>query len=346
MKKITLQLCSLAILMAGTTLFGQATGPSTDTDNLPSGIQNRNQAEQSDFTVLIAGSPGADAWIDDVELKIEGEGFVDADTFLTNDGTPTLAELQAYDAVFIFTDTSVSDPEGFGDILGAYIDGGGAVVDATFTPNVEITGDWTQYELYSDSGQSNGANLGIGTIADPADALLTDVTTFDGGTASFHNTGGTIANGAVVVAEYTTGAPLIIKQENVGPLNVRRVFLNFYPPSIDARDDFWNTTSDGAVIMSNAIRWVVAGDALSVDDNTLTDVSLYPNPANNQITITTSGNNTITKMTIVDIMGRVIIQEDVNATSKAVNVSSLTSGVYFARIEQGNATGSIKFIKQ
>jgi hypothetical protein len=350
MKKITLQLFSVVLLMAGTTLFGQATGPSTSTEELPTGIQDRNEVQNPEgaelFTVLITGAPGTAAWIDDVEMKIEGEGFVDADTFLIGAGTPTLAELQSYDAVFVFTDAGAADPVAFGDNLAAYLEGGGAVVDATFTPNVPITGDWTQYEVYSNSGQSNGPNLGIGTIADPADPLLTDVATFDGGTASFHNTGGTIANGAVVVAEYTTGAPLIIKQENVGPANTRRVFLNFYPPSIDARDDFWNDTSDGATIMSNAIRWVVAGDALSVADNVLTDVSLYPNPANNQITIATSGNNTITKMSIVDIMGRVILQEDVNATSKAVNVSSLTSGVYFARIEQGNATGSIKFIKQ
>lgn len=350
MKKITLQLFSVVLLMAGTTLFGQATGPLEGNSSAATGIQNsysqENSESQQNFTALILGANGDQAWLDDVEAKIDAEGFVAADNFNIQAGTPTLAELQNYQAVMVYTDFGAADPVALGDNLAAYLEGGGAVVDATFTGNVAITGDWTQYELYSNTTQSSGTVMTLGTIADPSDPLLTDVTSFNGGTSSFHNTNGTIASGAVVVAEQTDGEPLIIKQENVGPANTRRVFLNFYPPSIDVRDDFWDTSSDGATIMSNAIRWVVAGDALSVENNELTDVSLYPNPANNQITIATSGNNTITKMSIVDIMGRVILQEEVNATSKVVNVSSLTSGVYFARIEQGNATGSIKFIKQ
>ncbi len=347
MKKITLHLSISVFLMAIMSSFGQATGPSSSIEEFPVGIQNKSGSEnQNDISVLIAAAPGTSTWADDVEAKIESEGFADADIFLTNQGTPTLAELQSYDAVFVFTDAGVSDSEGFGNILAAYLEDGGAVVDATFTPNVSIDGDWTQYELYSDSGQSGGANLGIGTISDPSDPLLTNVVNFDGGTASFHNTGGTIASNAVVVAEYTTGAPLIIKQENVGPENVRRVFLNFYPPSIDVRADFWNTASDGATIMSNAIQWVVSGQVLSVASNTLTTASMFPNPATNEITIVSSEAAVILQINIIDVMGRTVKTEEVNATSKTMDISNLTPGVYFAQISQGNTKGSIKFIKR
>ncbi|MFT4699279.1 MAG: hypothetical protein ACI9SJ_002445 [Flavobacteriaceae bacterium] len=213
-------------------------------------------------SVLIVASPGDPTWIDDVELKLEETAEIDADTYLSNGGTPTLAELQAYDAVFLFTDQGAVDPVALGNVLAQYVDGGGHVVDATFTGNVQITGAYTAYSLYSNSGQSNGTNLGIGTIYDPADAILTGVTNFDSGTASYHNTGGTVDPGATVIADYDTGTPLIIKKDNVGTSGTaRRVFLNFYPPSSTVNPGFWNVASDGALLMRNALLWAINGGA-------------------------------------------------------------------------------------
>jgi hypothetical protein len=258
MKKIILNGIMLFALLLSASVFSQGTGVSSNIDS-ENGIQNNYGVENTrswgGVSVLVLGAPGDPTWIDDVELQLDGTGIVAADTFLTTGGTPTLAELQAYDAVLVFTDAGAADPIAFGNILGQYIDAGGAVVDATFTPNVPIPGGFTAYELYSASGQSNGANLGIGTINDPGHPTLNGVTNFDGGTASYHNTAGTIAAGSSVVAEYTTGAPLIIINDDMGPGNARRAFLNFYPPSIDARDDFWDIASDGALMMANALTW-------------------------------------------------------------------------------------------
>lgn len=184
--------------------------------------------------IIIVAAPGDPAWITDVEAKIESTGDINADFFNSGTGTPTLATLITYDAAFVFTDSNVSDPAGLGNILAQYIEGGFGVVDATFTPNVTIGGNWTNYQLYSGGGQSTGTNLMLGNVLEPQDLLVRNVSSFDGGTSSFHNTGGTVANGTTIVAEWSDGEPLIISQENVGPANVRRVFLNFYPPSEDA----------------------------------------------------------------------------------------------------------------
>lgn len=299
-------------------------------------------------TVLIVGAPGNPDWNLDVEEKIEETGTLSADIFLSSGGTPTLAQLMAYDAVYLFTDANAQDPVALGNVLEQYIDSGKPVVDATFTPNVEITGGFTQYELYSMSGQSNGANLGIGTILEPGDPILTDVSTFDGGTASFHNTGGTIAAGATVIAEYTDGSPLIIRAENVGPANTRRVFLNFYPPSIDARDDFWDTTSDGAQIMRNALLWAINGVVLNVDDNQLgIDISVFPNPAQNELNISNNSGISIEKTYIIDMVGRIVSTMDASdATTRTINISNLTTGIYFLRLESADASSVIKFIKK
>ncbi len=299
-------------------------------------------------SVLIVGAPGNPDWILDVEAKIESTGSLSADTFLSSGGTPTIGQLQNYDAVFLFTDAGAADPAALGNVLEQYIDSGKPVVDATFTPNVAITGGFTQYELYSMSGQSNGANLGIGTILEPGDPILTDVTSFDGGTASFHNTGGTIAAGATVIAEYADGSPLIIRDDNVGPANTRRVFLNFYPPSIDARDDFWDTTSDGDQIMRNALLWAINGVVLNVDDNQLgIDISVFPNPAQNELNISNNSGISIEKTYIIDMVGRIVSTMDASdATTRTIDISNLTTGIYFLRLEGANASSVIKFIKK
>ncbi len=302
--------------------------------------------------VLVLGAPGDESWILDVEAKIEETGGptgdLIADTFLINNETPTLTQLQQYEAVFVFTDAGAADPAALGDALASYIESGGHVVDATFTPNVDITGGFTQYQLYSNSGQSGGTNLGIDTILDPANPVLTSVSTFDGGTSSFHNTGGTIAPGATIVAEYADSSPFILVEENVGPANSRRVFLNFYPPSIDVRDDFWDTSSDGALIMRNALIWAIDGEVLSADDNTISDVdiSIYPNPAQDQLTISNNSGVTIERSQIIDITGRVVQSINLDDTTNTVDISQLSAGVYLLRMENSTASNVIRFIKK
>ncbi|WP_299677901.1 T9SS type A sorting domain-containing protein [uncultured Dokdonia sp.] len=299
-------------------------------------------------SVLVVASPGNPDWIFDVRAKLEETGTLNVDTFQSGSGTPTLTQLQNYDAVFLFTDAGAADPAALGDVLEDYIDSGKPVVDATFTPNVSVTGGFTQYELYSNSGQSGGTNLGFGTILEPGDPILTEVSTFDGGTSSFHNTGGTIASGATVIAEYTDGSPLLIRASNVGPANTRRVFINFYPPSIDARDDFWNTTSDGARIMRNSLIWAINGEVLSTDDNELgIDLSIYPNPAQNELNITNTSGVSIEKTQIIDMVGRIVTTMDPsNAVNRTIDISNLTTGIYFLRLESTDASSVIKFIKK
>lgn len=349
MKKNTLQFFTAIALLAGISCFAQGTG-ATYEGELPVGYQNnygtqdtRNNAVSD---VLIAASPGDPSWIMDVEAKIEAIGEHDVETFLVSGGTPTLAELQGYDAVFVFTDSGAQDPVAFGNVLAQYIEGGGAVVDATFTPNVPITGGFTAYELYSASGQSNGTNLMLGTINDPSDPMLLDVNSIDGGTASFHNTGGTVANGAFVVAEWSDASPFLIRQENVGPMNVRRAFINLYPPSIDARDDFWDISSDMSQLMSNALEWTITGDVLSTDENDIvSNITLFPNPAQNEITISRKGDLQINSAQIIDIAGRVVNSFIVENLTTTVNISELKLGVYFLKVEGQSSSQSLKFIK-
>src|SRR5262249_22039984 len=58
---------------------------------------------------------------------------VTIDTFNSYTGTPTLAQLQQYDAVLNFTNYPPTNPSALGNVLADYVDGGGGLVLATFS---------------------------------------------------------------------------------------------------------------------------------------------------------------------------------------------------------------------
>nr|WP_228021152.1 PEP-CTERM sorting domain-containing protein [Microcystis sp. LEGE 08355] len=174
--------------------------------------------------------------------------------------TPTLAQLQAYDAVLSFSDYGFADTTTFGNVLADYVDAGGGVVQATFSfyngYDLDIGGRWKaqNYNVWQLGQQNNPGNLTLGTIYDPSNPILAGVTSFNGGSASFYNTVGSFNPGAVAVADWSNGAPLIAV--NTSTFAGKIAGLNFYPPSSDARPDFWLSSTDGARLMANSLNFV------------------------------------------------------------------------------------------
>jgi hypothetical protein len=202
--------------------------------------------------VILAAEPNS-AWRADVQNKLLGQGIV-ADDIDVSISTPTLGQLQSYSSVFIYSDSGYLDAVTLGDNLAAYVDGGGGVVLATFEESVEIQGNWLSggYEVLSGGGQSSGLQKTLGTVAYPAHPVMTGVSSFNGGTSSYFNTG-TLTLNTTVIANWSGDSPLVV--EKTGK-NGKIILLNFFPPSFDARDDFWLTSTDGALLMSNALKYV------------------------------------------------------------------------------------------
>lgn len=94
----------------------------------------------------------------------------------------------------------------------------------------------------------------------------------------------------------------------------------------------------------NTTHTIFEGDTLSVIDETLTDVSIYPNPVEDELRIVTSEDITNKIATVFDINGKRIINMKLNSTR--LDVSSLQSGVYFLRLESEGKSIKRKFIKK
>ena len=86
------------------------------------------------------------------------------------------------------------------------------------------------------------------------------------------------------------------------------------------------------------------GATASIDKNNLSNVSLYPSPAQNELTI--SAENTIQNASIYNVLGRKVQTFNVNAASKKLDVSALSTGIYILKYTVDNVVGSMKFIKE
>jgi hypothetical protein len=209
--------------------------------------------------VAIVGAPATATWNDDVNLKILGSGVNLGTTSIINaqQSTPTLAQLLAFRAVLVYSDTGFGNASVLGDNLRDYVDQGGGVVIATFTnASVPLGGAWVaqQYDAITASGQTQGTQLQLGTRHVPGHHLFTGspVASFDGGQSSYHSIG-TLAANSTRLADWTNGD--IFAAERNG-LAGRVLSLNFYPPSSDARSDFWLATTDGDNLLANALAYV------------------------------------------------------------------------------------------
>jgi hypothetical protein len=70
--------------------------------------------------------------------------------------------------------------------------------------------------------------------------------------------------------------------------------------------------------------------------------TLYPNPANDRVTI--SGWDTNASVTITDISGRIIRQEQLR--SNQIDTAMLTDGIYVVTLTEGTKTDSMRLVIQ
>ncbi len=209
--------------------------------------------------VAILGAPGDPSWAEDVRAKLTNTLFFDTvDHYQANDPGQivTLDDLLQYGAVLVYSDAGFVDPTALGNLLADYADQGGGVVVATFalTDSLNaLAGRFITegYLPFTDGGPF--ADPGLTLVPDlPDHPILTGVDSFNGGSSGYRNPTLALAPDATLVAHYVGGDPLVgVKEAS----SWRVVGLNFFPPSTDVRNDFWEASTDGALLMANSLLW-------------------------------------------------------------------------------------------
>jgi hypothetical protein len=87
----------------------------------------------------------------------------------------------------------------------------------------------------------------------------------------------------------------------------------------------------------------------SIDDLEGQKALLFPNPAQNQITLklTDANNQNISEVDVTDLVGKKILElKNLNTTEMTINASQLSNGLYLLSVKSGNTYSQLKFIKQ
>lgn len=154
------------------------------------------------------------------------------------------------------------------------------------------------------------------------------------------------------IANYRAGLRVIdisdIENQNMNEI----AYFDTYP-----NDDFadydgaWNVYpyfESGNIVISDINRGLFivrsSNSTVGVIENDLNLTAIYPNPANNKLTIN-SNQATINKLEVVDILGKKLITIDnLNGLNTyELDITSLKSGVYFMKL---NDSKTRKFVKK
>jgi hypothetical protein len=109
------------------------------------------------------------------------------------------------------------------------------------------------------------------------------------------------------------------------------------PPSVTSNSGKMSiifTSSSGQTFGGWSAHYV-SGPSVGIEENNKSIFKIYPNPSSGNFIIENTSNNNINKMTILGIDGREIMQ--INAESNKslfnINLSNLSSGIYFIKIQ-------------
>ena len=113
-----------------------------------------------------------------------------------------------------------------------------------------------------------------------------------------------------------------------------------YTVTLTAEDEYGNV---GTCTFELTVETV-----LGAQDNVLSNVSMYPNPANEYVTIANGTGVQLERAVIYDVNGKLVNTIDLQdmTTEKTIDVSALASGVYMVQITSKNASVVKRLIKE
>jgi hypothetical protein len=158
--------------------------------------------------------------------------------------------------------------------------------------------------------------------------------------------------------QQSDGSVSILKVDEDGNLDTTFANAGVLPidfPGISSTDLVSNALelADGKLLVSG-IREASDGflmgryfkeNQLSITDNSLLTVRLFPNPSHNFITIESKLN--IDRASVYDVNGRLVLKKEFNSNKIHIDISSFKNGIYFIKTtnKNSNIIETIKCIK-
>jgi Secretion system C-terminal sorting domain len=147
-----------------------------------------------------------------------------------------------------------------------------------------------------------------------------------------------------IVTDYikvsTTAAPTVIAASGTTP-------VTWTATATEVVKFYIHTDNICSSQATNRTRSIVCGATLKVDSFDASIFAIYPNPVNDILSISNSENINIKSISITDLNGRVVKNNNFNNVSNIeMNLSDLSSGMYIMNINSDQGTATKKIVKE
>jgi hypothetical protein len=183
---------------------------------------------------------------------------------------------------------------------------------------------------------NNGGNIGIGTT-NPA--YKTDIVGTNGPRLRVFSQDGFFAG---LLAKNNTHEYFIGVQGDFESASGNNSGFHIYDNTTGNRRFIIDANGNTGIGQSNprAKLDVAGNESFEVNSK----IKMYPNPSSNFVTIEVTS-LTNAKLQVLDVTGKVLMNESLNNTTNSVNVQQLPTGLYFFKVTSNEGTATSKIIK-
>jgi len=195
----------------------------------------------------------------DVMEKIKMGGLQNVHIVVSSENSYKWPTLNQYAGALVFTDNqSVKDINKLGEDIANYVDKGGGIVVCPFANcnnvhNGHISGRFSEknYNPILPAFQGNAQRTNARLVLQQDHFVLNCVNKFYRGNCGYFCSGKVNPN-AELIAKWSDNIPLVASLHycNKGG---RIITLNFFPPSSSVHPEWWEASTDGGILMANAL---------------------------------------------------------------------------------------------
>jgi hypothetical protein len=117
----------------------------------------------------------------------------------------------------------------------------------------------------------------------------------------------------------------------------------------------WANNPNGANVWSNGedfsfpvnyALYVNFGNIVSVNENSFSNISVYPNPSRDVVNVQLTENVNNATVVVYAMDGSIVSTKVVSGSLFTVDVQDFSNGIYMVEVRDNNKTGVIKIIKE
>lgn len=91
---------------------------------------------------------------------------------------------------------------------------------------------------------------------------------------------------------------------------------------------------------------ITVDEVAGVEENAINDFTLSPNPASTELRIELPGLTGKVRVSIYDVLGKKVHDQELGTTESTIKVSSWSDGVYMVEVSDGTRSQTKRFVKE